>query len=644
MAGMTEAQQKAFEDALARSKAKEETREAVPTQRGRAFSQGISFGTADEIEARAVSLATGRPYSEILDEIRGGLKAYKEARPGEAALFEIGGALLPALVPGGQASLGRAAGRAALEGAAYAFGTGEGSAAERLERVPMGLVGGAVGGSLGYGAGKLTGITANKLADAARRKLGGRGSTIVENEIQRLVKQTGKTPDEITQDIMDGRVLAENKSIQAAVRTLRAQGGEASTTIERGLTGRAEQMRAAAMAGMRQGIGDVGEGSQVAARRTSEAATAAAERAAYGSLAGVPAPDEVIGALQDTLKRVPSAAKEVEIRLQAQTGKKPFFSIGEDGSVAFSRTPTVDEAESVRRAVYNRASALYRQEGMGAAGEAVSGAENELRGVLDFSIPELASTRAQAAAIRANRDAYTAGAKAMAGDVNEKLADFAELQQGPNAAEAVGSFRAGLMQALEGRAATGSRQSMIRNLANPETKEGMLLREVFPQDQLDEVLKSLDIASDAQTAASGVLAGTGSQTAEVGFEAARQGMGLNASELAGVMSGSPVETMNVASKLVGRFFRSDLTDAERNKIAQVLVSTDPKVVRNAIIDESGMQAFADAVAKAAVALRGGSRGVAATQTGELAGENYQPIMVPKEPLRIEVRPNMATQD
>ena len=101
MAGMTEAQQKAFEDALARSKVKEETRAAVPTQRGRAFSQGISFGTADEIEARAVSLATGRPYAEILDEIRGGLKAYKEARPGEAALFEIGGALLPALVPGG---------------------------------------------------------------------------------------------------------------------------------------------------------------------------------------------------------------------------------------------------------------------------------------------------------------------------------------------------------------------------------------------------------------------------------------------------------------------------------------------------------------------------------------------------------------
>lgn len=638
MAEMTEAQKAAFEKMKARSAAREEKVAATPKQRTRAFSQGASLGTADEIEAYSRSFFEDRPYEEILAEIRGGLKAYKEAYPKSSMAWELGGALAPALVPGGQASLGRAAGRAALEGAAYAFGTGEGSAAERLERVPMGLAGGAVGGSLGYGAGKLAGFTANKLADAARRKLGGRGSTIVENEIQRLVKQTGKTPDEITQDIMDGRVLAENKSIQAAVRTLRAQGGEASTTIERGLTGRAEQMRAAAMAGMRQGMGDVGEGSQVAARRTNEAATAAAERAAYGSLAGVPAPDEVIGALQDTLKRVPSAAKEVEIRLQAQTGKKPFFSIGEDGSVAFSRTPTVEEAESIRRAVANRASALYRQESMGAAGEAVAGAEKELRGVLDFSIPELASTRAQAAAIRANRDAYTAGAKAMAGDVNEKLADFAELQQGPNAAEAVGSFRAGLMQALEGRAATGSRQSMIRNLANPETKEGMLLREVFPQDQLDEVLKSLDIAKDAQTAASGVLVGTGSPTADVGFEAARQGMGLNAGEIAGVVSGSPVETLNVASKLVGRFFRSGLTDAERNKIAQILVSTDPQVVRNAVIDESGMQAFADAVAKAAMAARGGARGAAATQTGEMAGDRYQPIMVPREPLRIEVNP------
>jgi len=621
MAEMTEAQRSLYEAALARSAAKQEMREAVPTQRGRTFAQGLSFGTADEIEARARSLATGRPYSEVLGEIRGGLKAYKEARPGEAIGFEVGGALLPALLPGGQASLARAAGRAALEGGAYAFGTGEGGVEERLKRVPGGAALGGAGGVAGQYAVKSVGALTGKLLDSARRTVGGRGSTIVENEIQRLVQQTGKTPDEITQDIIDGRLLAENRTIRAAVRALRSGGGEASEVIESGMAGRPEATRQAAMAGMRQSLGTAESGSQVAATRASEEATRAAERSAYGALQGVPAPDEALDALSDTLRRVPSAAKEVGIRLQAQTGAKPFFEVAEDGSVSFTRTPTVDEAESVRRAVANRASSLYRSEGMGAAGEAVSGVEKELRSVLDYSIPELASTRAQAAAIRANREAYTAGAKSLAGDVNEKLADFAKLQQGENAAEAVASFRAGLMQALEGRAATGSRQSMIRNLANPETKEGQILREVFPQDQLGEVLKRLDIASEAQAAQSFVSGG--SATAETMMEAGRQGAGISQAEIAGAIGGSAVDAMSVAGKLASRFVRKELTDAERTKIAEMLVSTDPQLVRNAIVDEGGMQKFAEAVNAAFSALERAGRTTAASQAAPVGGDFSQ---------------------
>lgn len=624
MAEMTDAQRKAFEAMKARVEADKKKIEETPTQRTRTAAQGLTFGTSDEAEAYARSLFEDRPYEEILAEIRGGLKAYKEARPLEAMAFEIGGAAIPALVPGGQTSLARAAGRAAAEGAAYAFGTGEGGVEERLARIPGGAALGAGGGVLGYGAGKAIGGLANNLTDTARRTIGRRGSTVVENEIQRLVKQTGKTADEITQDIIDGRLLAENRTIQAAVRALRSQGGDASTVIQRGLQGRPEQTRAAAMAEMRQYLGDVGQGSQVAARRASEEATSAAERAAYQQLQGVPAPDDVLEALSGTLRRVPSAAKEVEIRLQAQTGAKPFFEVAEDGTVSFTRQPTIDEAESVRRAVANRATSLYRQEGMGGAGEAVAGAERELRSVLDYSIPELASTRAQAAAIRANRDAYVAGAKALAGDVNEKLADFAALQQGRNAEEAVASFRAGMMQALEARAATGSRQSMIRNLANPETKEGMLLREVFPQDQLDSVIKQLDIASEAQAASQGILGG--SQTAETMMEAGRQGLGISAADLAGVASGSPVETLGVAQKLISRLVRTDLTDAERTRIAQILVSNDPEIVRRAIVDESGMQKLADTVNQLAIGLQKATRGGAAMQSAQPGAEASQRLI------------------
>ena len=208
--------------------------------------------------------------------------------------------------------------------------------------------------------------------------------------------------------------------------------------------------------------------------------------------------------------------------------------------------------------------------------------------------------------------------------MNEKLADFAELQQGPNAAEAVASFRAGLMQALEGRAATGSRQSMIRNLTNPDTKEGMLLREVFPQDQLGAVLQKLDVASEAQAAQSFVMGQ--SATAETLMEGARQGMGINASEVAGVMNGSPVETLNVAAKLAKRFVRSELTDAERKKIAEVLVSADPELVRRAIVDESGMQAFAEKVNSLAIGLQNAARGSGVAISAPTGGDVSQSLL------------------
>lgn len=625
MADMTESQRAAFQAALARSASKSEKREAVPTQRTRATMQGLTFGTADEIEARARALLTGREYSDVLDEIRGGLKAYKEARPIEAMAFEAGGALAPALlpIPGAQSSLARVAGRAALEGGAYAFGTGEGGAQERLQRVPGGVALGAAGGVAGQAAVKALGGVAGKLADSARRAIGGRGSTIVENEIQRLVAQTGKSPDEIAQDIIDGRLLAENKTIRAAVRAFRSGGGEASTIIESGMTGRPEATRAAAVATMRKGMGSADAGSQAAVQRASEQATKSAERAAYGQFKGMPASDDVTEALADALMRAPSAAKEVEIALRAQTGAAPFFEIAEDGTFSFTRAPTIDEAESVRRAVSNRASSLYR-EGQGTAGEAVSGVEGDLRSALDLSIPELATTRGQAAAIRANREAYKAGTKALAGDVNEKLADFAELQQGKGAPDAVAAFRAGLMQAFEARATTGSRQSMIRNLTNAETKEGQLLREVFPQDQLGDVLRQLDTAVAAQDAKTFVLEGTA--TAETLLEHARQGMGISASEIAAVASGSPVETFNVASKLIGRVVRKKLTDAEKAKIAEILVSTDPEIVRRAIVDESGMQQFANAVNSAFATMQNAARGAAVSQAAPIGGDVSQGLL------------------
>jgi hypothetical protein len=336
----------------------------------------------------------------------------------------------------------------------------------------------------------------------------------------------------------------------------------------------------------------------------------------------MPAPDEVVSELADALRRVPSAADEVAIALRAQTGAAPFFEILEDGSVQFTRSPTVAEVENVRRAVGNRASALYRGN-MGAAGEAVSEAETGLRGLLDETVPELSATRATAAGVRSQRDAFDAGQKAFSGDVNERLMEFAKLTD-PSQIEA---YRAGLMAAIQKRSATGSRQSMIRNMANEETIEGRILREVLPQDAVDDVLRSIETASGAQEAASKIL--QGSPTAETLMEQGRQGLGLSVSDISGALSMDPTAMVNVASKMADRF-RRDLTDAERARIARILVSEDADLVRRAIEDDGALAALRDRIEQiSATATRGAARAgaIAPAETGgDISGQSIRGLL------------------
>ena len=635
MAEMTQAQQQAFDAAQARLFAAEEKTAATPKQRVRTMAQGLTLGTADEMEARVRSLTTGRPYEEVLDEIRGQIKSYQEVYPKSSMGYEIGGAAIPtaaamiaAPFTGGTSTaavaptIARMAGLGALEGGAYAFGTGEGGFAQRAERVPGGVVGGAVGGAVGGTATRALGGAATALAGSARRLVGRRGSSIVENEIQRLVEQTGETADEIADGIISGRILAENATIRQAVRSLKTSGGEPTRILTEGLAERPSRTRAAAMGELRTGLSDVDAPSALQAQRRSEDVAKAAEGAAYGQFEGVPAPDDVVSALGDTLRRVPSASKEVEIALRAQTGAAPFYKILEDGSVEFTRRPTIAEAERVRRAVGNRATALY-SENMGGAGEAVAGAEQGLRGSLDAGLPELAAVRTQAAAVRQQNDIFKLGQNALSGDVNERLMEFSRLTN----PEDIDAYRAGLMAVLEARAATGSRQSMIRNLFDPELKEGQILRAVFPQDQIDNVLYKLETAVDAQATSSAVLGGSATDAGRM--EAKRRGMGLSAGDITGVLSGSPDAVIKLASTISNRFSR-DLNDAERGRVAQILISENADLVKSAIQDESKMAVLQNLIevlaARAAQGSRRASTVGVASPSSEFSGEALRGLL------------------
>ncbi|MEN9760688.1 MAG: hypothetical protein RI906_514 [Pseudomonadota bacterium] len=606
----------------------------VEKERRRTVLHGLTLGAYDEMEAAARSAATSiasklgfdvnnPSYEEVLKEIRGNLKAYQEAYPVSSLGYEAAGAAIPAVASliaapftGGSStavtapSLARLAALAGLEGGVYAFNTGEGGFGERASRVPGGVVTGTFGGTLAGGATRAAGGALNAITGTARRILGNRGSSIVENEIQRLAEQTGKTADEIADDIINGRIMAENETIQAAVRAYRASGGKASTIIMEAMKPRPAQTRAQAMDEMRKYLSDVNAPSALQAQRRDEEAVAAARRAAYAPFKNIEAPDEVSREVLSALEVVPEAIGEVNKMFRGLVATTPPASGIGPANVTFTRPITMDEAERVRRAIKNSATAEYRA-GYGGAGESFSAAEKWLRGAIDAASPELGAVRAQVAKIEGQNRAFEAGQTALAGDVNEKLFAFSKITD-PDQIEA---YRAGLMATLEARATTGSRQSMIRNLTNPETKEGMMIREVLPQDAVDDVLNKLETARSSQATTDFIL--RGSPTEETKMEAARRGMGVSVADLTGVLRANPDAVIRIASNLAAKFTR-DLTDAERARVARNLVSEDPYLVRRAISDEGAMAALQTRIQElTAAGTKGAAR--AGTVTGAQPG-------------------------
>ena len=108
------------------------------------------------------------------------------------------------------------------------------------------------------------------------------------------------------------------------------------------------------------------------------------------------------------------------------------------------------------------------------------------------------------------------------------------------------------------------------------------------------MLAAVGRASQSQRAATAVLGG--SATAPSIFNANRVGMNISAEEVSGALSGSPVAIFNVTKKALAKATPT-LSDAQREQVARILVSEDPKFVLNALSDRSGIKMLQDRVSQ-----------------------------------------------
>lgn len=159
----------------------------------------------------------GDRYGTALGAIRQEQQAFREDRPGLAMGAELAGAVaMPgsgaARIVGGARTAGgqvlRAGGVGAVSGGAYAFGEGEGGAAERVAEVPMGAtVGAAVGGGLGI-AGQGLGRIVQALRRTPGQEAAAEGVEAVREAGQALYRQAdasgARIPAQAVADLASG--------------------------------------------------------------------------------------------------------------------------------------------------------------------------------------------------------------------------------------------------------------------------------------------------------------------------------------------------------------------------------------------------------------------------------------------------------
>ena len=200
----------------------------IPSTIAGPFLQGLTFSTADEIEAALRAGAISGPqYEQMLSRVRAGLKEYGEQYPVRSTLAEVGGGLAPvaaalgasmltggAAAPAVTATAGRVAqvagkqapsllgqiGRGSLYGGASGVASGVGGAEGGLgSRVTGGLVGGGLGFGLGAAAPAISTVGApvgRKIADVFR-KTPVTAETKAQELIARALIREGTSPEQL---------------------------------------------------------------------------------------------------------------------------------------------------------------------------------------------------------------------------------------------------------------------------------------------------------------------------------------------------------------------------------------------------------------------------------------------------------------
>lgn len=581
-------------------------RPPAPSQMGRMGIQGMTFGFGDEIEAAIRSMFPGGAAYEVeRDKIRQELAQYQAENPGKAITMEVLGSIATNVGAGALNKLrGAIASREAvpairevakvggIEGGLYGLGTSEAEtlAGQATDTARGALIGTAIPTAL-TGAVRAGGGIFRNVADYAREKFGNRASNAVQAELMRLVEQTGKSSDEIVQDIIDGRIMADNATLAMVLKNYVVEGGEAGRAVlERGQA-RAQTTAQRAQEELRGSLTPGMDENVIRGMRQADDVLKEMENKAYQEVfeTSGDVSTGLANQLLSVYQRYPEAASQAKT-LYGRRQLVPLLTTGDNGAITFARMPNLEDAEIAYRMIRDLSGKEFR-EGAGTMGAAVGEDVAALKSAIDDFSPELAAARRGASMRRGVSKSFEDGSKSLSKNVDEVALLIKDLEKSP---EKLQAYRAGFMSAIRDRARRT--KTTLGNLAKEDTQLGELLRVVLPEEDIDRVARQLDIAGQSQEVASKLPVTAGSPTEPLRRERRASGMESGIEEMGRAINLDPRAIVGMLSRFASKE-APGLSDAERMAVVNVIYSDNPSLVMDALTNQDALDRLMDMISR-----------------------------------------------
>ena len=599
---------------------------APESERLRTAAQGFTFGFSDEIEGFVRSiLPGGREYEVERDELRKRLAEYKRANPYEALTAETAGAIATMFIPGlnvargvqaaktGAQSLGRVGVVGAAEGTAYGVGASE---AEDLKGMALdgasGMVTGAfVPTALTAGVRGL-GSIGSAFSNFIQEKMGVKANDAVQQYLQGLADQAGKSKEEIIADLAADKVITDNATVNAALKSFILEGGKPANDLLAFIKDRRGRLEAEGESALRGQLAPGMSDNVLDQHMDMTEALRKAEGNQYNQIyaANPTVSKSVADALQQALQRYDVVRNELGQIYQAKN-IVPLFKVGDDGAVELVRTPSLEDADIAYQILRDETGNLYR-EGRGTRAGVMKEYRDSLKQQLDTEFADLREARANYSLAQKSAESFDDGYAAINKDVDataRKMRKLSEIE--------LASFRAGVFAGLRNQIRR-SKGGKFRDLAEERTQVGDLLRLVAPEESIDDLVRQLETTAEARATALAMPPRAGSQTQPLQRAQQRQAQRQQTAQevVEGVTLGAgPAMLSRVLRQTVDRLTRpKELTEAQRQQIVDVIISQDPQMLERAFTNRTSFDELVQVIDSMANRFAPAAR-TAATQQG-----------------------------